>query len=67
MRQPVTVAERNKAWTVFARSDTVIVGLNPASGMDVWFVRLFCVYVVLCVGWGLATGWSPVQEVLQTV
>jgi hypothetical protein len=27
-------------------------------------VRLFCVYVVLCVGSGLATGWSPVQGVL---
>jgi hypothetical protein len=25
-------------------------------------VRLFCVCVVLCVGRGLATGWSPVQE-----
>jgi hypothetical protein len=25
-------------------------------------VRLFCVYVVLCVGSGVATGWSFVQE-----
>jgi hypothetical protein len=30
-------------------------------------VRLFCVCVVLCVGSVLATGWSPVQEVLPTV
>jgi hypothetical protein len=30
-------------------------------------VRLFCVCVVLCVGSGLATGWSPVQGVLTTV
>jgi hypothetical protein len=30
-------------------------------------VRLFCVYVFLCVGSGLATVWSPVQEVLPTV
>jgi hypothetical protein len=26
---PVTVAKRSKAWTVFARSDAVIVGSNP--------------------------------------
>jgi hypothetical protein len=31
--------------------------------MDVC-VRLFCVCVVLCVGSGLETGWSPVQGVL---
>jgi hypothetical protein len=30
-------------------------------------VRLFCVYVVLCVGSGLATDWSPVQGVISTV
>jgi hypothetical protein len=30
-------------------------------------VYLFCVCVVLCVGRGLSTGWSPVQGVLQTV
>jgi hypothetical protein len=29
-------------------------------------VHLFCVYVV-CVGSGIATGWSPVQGVLRTV
>jgi hypothetical protein len=30
-------------------------------------LRLFCVCVVLCVGSGLATGWSPVEGVLPTV
>jgi hypothetical protein len=34
--------------------------------MDVC-VRLFCVCVVLRVGSGLATGWSPVQGVLLAV
>jgi hypothetical protein len=34
--------------------------------MDV-FMRLFSVYVVLCIGRGLATGLSPVQRVLHTV
>jgi hypothetical protein len=34
--------------------------------MDV-FVRLFCVRVLLCIGSGLATGWSPVNGVLPTV
>jgi hypothetical protein len=35
---PVTVAERSKAWTVFACSKTGIVGSNPAQGVDVWCV-----------------------------
>jgi hypothetical protein len=52
--------------TLFARSNFWIVGSNPTQGMDVC-VRLFCVCVVLCVGSGLATGWSPVQGVLLTV
>jgi hypothetical protein len=30
-------------------------------------VHLFCVYVVVCVGSGPATGWSLVQGVLSTV
>jgi hypothetical protein len=47
-----------EAWTVFACSNTGIVGSNPTRGMDV-YVRLFCVCVVLCVGSGLATDWSP--------
>jgi hypothetical protein len=39
---------------------------NPTQGMDVC-LRLFCVYVVLCVGSGLATGWPSVKDVLPTV
>jgi hypothetical protein len=60
------VAARSKAWTFFARSNAEIMGSNPTQSMDVC-VHLFCVYVVLCVGSGLATGWSPVQGVLPTV
>jgi hypothetical protein len=62
----ITVAARSKARTVFPGSKTRIVGSNPTRGMDVC-VRLLCVYVVLGVGSGLATGWSPVQGFLQTV
>jgi hypothetical protein len=32
---PVTVAERSKAYTVFARSEAGIVNSNPTQGMDV--------------------------------
>jgi hypothetical protein len=64
--EPITVAARSKAQTVFARSNTGIGGANPTWGMDVC-VRLFCVCVVLCVGSGLTTGSSPVQGVLPTV
>jgi hypothetical protein len=40
----VTVAERSKACTVFARWEAGIVGSNSTQGMDVW-----CVYVfILC-------------------
>jgi hypothetical protein len=68
--KPITVAARPKVWTVVARSNTGIVGLNSTRSMDVCVcvcVRLFCVCVVLCVGSGLATGWSPVQGVLPTL
>jgi hypothetical protein len=63
---PITVTTRSKAGTIFACSNTGIVGSNPTQGMDVC-VRLSCVCVGLCVGSGIATGWSPVQEVLSTV
>jgi hypothetical protein len=62
----ITGAVRSKTRTIFARSNTGIVGTNPARGTDV-YVRLFCVCVVLCAGNGLATVWSPVQRVLPTV
>jgi hypothetical protein len=64
--RPITVAARSKAWIVFARSNAGIVGSNPSQDMNVC-LRLFCVCVILCVGIGLATGWSPVQGVLPTV
>jgi hypothetical protein len=63
---PITVATRSKTRTVFARSNTGVVCSNPTRGMDVC-VRLFPVYVVLCIGRGLATCWSPVEAVLPTV
>jgi hypothetical protein len=44
-RFPIAVAARSKARTVFARSNTEIVGSNPPGGMDVC-VRLFRVYIV---------------------
>jgi hypothetical protein len=46
---PVTVAERSTAWTVFARSDAVIVGSNPNRGMDVYMYVCFSVFVLSCV------------------
>jgi hypothetical protein len=39
-KQPVTVAERSKACTVFARSEAAIVGSNPT-----WHGCLVFVYV----------------------
>jgi hypothetical protein len=36
------------------------------SGHGCLCMRLFCVCIVLRAGSGLATGWSPVQEVLPT-
>jgi hypothetical protein len=65
---PVTVAERSKACTVFARSEAVIVGSNLTQGMNVWYVyAFFCVCVVLCLDSGLATSQSLVQGVLPSV
>jgi hypothetical protein len=61
----ITAAARFKSWTVFDRSNTGVVGSNPTRGVDV-YMRLFSVYVVLCVGRGLATGWSSVQGVIRT-
>jgi hypothetical protein len=60
---PITVAARYKACTVFARSNTGIMGSNPTHGIDVC-VRLVC--VVLCIGRGRATDRS-VKGVLSTM
>jgi hypothetical protein len=43
-REPVTEAERSKAWTVFALSEAGIMGSNPTQGMYVLFVYVF----ILC-------------------
>jgi hypothetical protein len=61
---PITMSARSKASNVFARLNSGFVGSNPAQYMDD-YVRLFCVYVVLCVGSDLATGWSLIQRVLR--
>jgi hypothetical protein len=61
--KPIAVAALSKAWTVSARSNTVIVGSNPTQVC----MRLFCDYIFLCVGSGLATGWPSVQGVIQTI
>jgi hypothetical protein len=45
---PVTVAERSKARTVFARSEAEIGGSNPTQGMDVG-VCVNSVFVLSCV------------------
>jgi hypothetical protein len=50
---PVPMTERSKARTVFGRSNTGIVGLNPTRGTDVCTRFLCC--IVLCVGRGLAS------------
>jgi hypothetical protein len=63
---PITVGAEAKAWTVFAHSNTGILGSNSTRGMDVC-VRLLCVCVLLRSGSGLVTGWSPLQGVLPTV
>jgi hypothetical protein len=73
-RTPVTVAERSKACTVFARSEAGIWVRIPHKawmfGVCVCVcvcMRLFRVYSVLCLGRGLATSWSPVKGVLPSI
>jgi hypothetical protein len=55
---PIPVVARSKARTVFARSNTGIVGSNHTWVMDVC-VRLFCVCAVLRAGSGLARSNPP--------
>jgi hypothetical protein len=52
--------------TVLARLDAGIVGSNPTRGMDV-YVYVYSLFVLSCVGRGLAMSWSLVQRVLSTV
>jgi hypothetical protein len=42
-KKPITVAAQYKAWTVFARMNTGIVGSNPTQSMDVSVSVLACV------------------------
>jgi hypothetical protein len=65
--KPIRVAARSEAWTVFARPNAGTVGSKPTQVMDVCIVCVYSVFVLFCVGRGLATGWSPVQGVLPTV
>jgi hypothetical protein len=62
---PTTVAAQPKAWTIFPRSNAGILDSKHTQCMDVCVcVFLFC--AVLCIGSGLATGWSLFQGVLTT-
>jgi hypothetical protein len=48
IRGPVTVAERSRARTVFARSEAGIMGSNPTQGMDLWCVYVFILWLWPC-------------------
>jgi hypothetical protein len=47
--EPITAAAQSKAWTVYARSNTGIVGSNPTQGMDVCIVCVYSMFVLFCV------------------
>jgi hypothetical protein len=55
--KPVTVAERSRACTVFARSETGIVGSNSTHGKDIWCLCV-CTFLCLYTAKGLATSRS---------
>jgi hypothetical protein len=44
---PTTLSARSKAWTVFARLNTGVVGSNPTQGIYVC-VRLLCLLCSVC-------------------
>jgi hypothetical protein len=46
---PVTVDERSKECTLFARTEAGIVSSNPTQGVDVWCVCVDSVIVLSCV------------------
>jgi hypothetical protein len=58
---PVTVAERSKAYIVFARKPGSWVRIPHKAWIFGMCMCLFCVCLVLCLDGGLATGWSPAQ------
>jgi hypothetical protein len=57
-KQPIKMTARYKAWTVFVRSN---------AGFESYSKHGCLCAFILCVGSGLAMGWSPVQGVLPTV
>jgi hypothetical protein len=57
---PFTGAARSKTWTVFAQWNTVAWFQSHSRHECLCAFMLCC--VVLCVGSGLATGWSPSKE-----
>jgi hypothetical protein len=61
----ITVAPRSKASNVLARST---LGTWIWIPLEAWIcVGVYCVFMLSCVGSGLATGWSPVQWLLPTI
>jgi hypothetical protein len=62
----MAVASRSKAWTFFVCSNARVVCSNPIRGIDNC-VCLFCFCVILGVANRLATGWSPVLDILLNV
>jgi hypothetical protein len=65
--KPITVAARSKGMNCLRSLALWDRGFESHSTHGCLCVRLFCVCVVLCVGSGLATGWSPAQGVLSSV
>jgi hypothetical protein len=61
------VVARSKVWTVFARLNAGIVGSNPVEGIEFCIVWVYAVFMLFCVGRGLATGWFPIRGALLTV
>jgi hypothetical protein len=59
LNRPVPMAESSETRTAFGRSNTGIIGSNPAWGMDVCPRFFFLCCVVLCVVTGLSSGRSP--------
>jgi hypothetical protein len=58
------VAASFKTWNFFARPNSGIVGSIPIRGMGVWVSSVF---VLSCIGSGLATGCTSAQQVLPIV
>jgi hypothetical protein len=62
----IIVAARSKAWNAFARSNVEIVSSNHTQVMNDC-VCVYSMFMLSCVGSGLATGWALVQGVLPAV